>query len=103
MEGETWYHTAMHNSTTHNHEHEHFPCECHRPEYAYDDRPCPSCQEQEEREREARRGGEHAEPSFDEECRRADNDAFADAAGRMSREDWDADNDWLASAGWGEM
>ena len=103
MEGEAWYHTAMPNSTTHNHEHEHFPCECHRPEYAYDDRPCPSCEEQQEREREARRGGEHAEPSFEEESRQADNDAFADAARRMSREDWDADNDWLASAGWGEM
>lgn len=33
----------------------------------------------------------------------ADNQAFADACGSMSREDWDADNDWLASAGWGEM
>lgn len=32
-----------------------------------------------------------------------DNDAFADACGQMTREDWDADNDWLASAGWGEM
>ena len=30
-------------------------------------------------------------------------DAFADAASHMSQEDWDADNDWLASAGWGEM
>ena len=32
-----------------------------------------------------------------------DNQAFADACGNMSPEDWDADNDWLASAGWGEM
>lgn len=32
-----------------------------------------------------------------------DNDSFADACGQMTREDWDADNDWLASAGWGEM
>lgn len=29
--------------------------------------------------------------------------AFEDAASHMSQEDWDADNDWLASAGWGEM
>ena len=33
----------------------------------------------------------------------ADNDAFADACGQMTQADWDADNDWLASAGWGEM
>jgi len=33
----------------------------------------------------------------------ADRQAFADAAAHMSQEDWDADNDWLASAGWGEM
>ena len=32
-----------------------------------------------------------------------DSQAFADAASHMSQEDWDADNDWLASAGWGEM
>ncbi len=35
--------------------------------------------------------------------RDANNDSFADACGQMTREDWDADNDWLASAGWGEM
>ena len=35
--------------------------------------------------------------------RDADNDAFADACGQMTQADWDADNDWLASAGWGEM
>lgn len=33
----------------------------------------------------------------------ADRRAFDDAVCHMSREDWDADNDWLASAGWGEM
>ncbi len=33
----------------------------------------------------------------------ADKQAFVDACGQMSPEDWDADNDWLASAGWGEM
>lgn len=32
-----------------------------------------------------------------------DNQHFADACGQMTPEDWDADNDWLASAGWGEM
>ena len=96
-------------NTHHNNEAEHFPCECHRPEHAYTDSLCPSCEEQREREREARRGGEMAEPEIvtDEEMerlsRKADMDAFADAASRMSREDWDADNDWLASAGWGEM
>ena len=34
---------------------------------------------------------------------RDDNDAFAAACDSMTPEDWDADNDWLASAGWGEM
>ena len=97
---QVWYHARMPNSTTHNHEHEHFPCECHRPEYAYDDRPCPSCEEQQEREREAKREERKAQ---DDAERDADNQAFSDAASRMSREDWDADNDWLASAGWGEM
>ena len=87
----------------HNNEAEHFPCDCHRPEYAYTDSLCPSCEEEREREREAKRGGEMAEPTFEDASRDADNDAFADAASRMSREDWDADNDWLASAGWGEM
>jgi hypothetical protein len=97
-----WYHGGMTN-LHHNHEDEHFPCCCHRPEYAYTDTLCPMCEETAEREREARRNGEHAEPSFEEDSRDADNQAFIDAASRMSREDWDADNDWLASAGWGEM
>ena len=96
---QVWYHTLMPNSTT-NHEHEHFPCECHRPEYAYDDRPCPSCEEQEEREREAKREARKAQ---DDAERDADNLAFGAACASMSPEDWDADNDWLASAGWGEM
>jgi hypothetical protein len=77
--------------------------DCHRPEHAYTDSLCPMCEEEAEREREARRNGEHAEPSFEDASREADNQAFADACGNMSREDWDADNDWLASAGWGEM
>lgn len=33
----------------------------------------------------------------------AHDDSFADAASRMTEDDWDADNAWLASAGWGEM
>ena len=41
--------------------------------------------------------------AFEEASRHSDMDAFADACGQMTREDWDADNDWLASAGWGEM
>jgi hypothetical protein len=83
-------------TTTNPNEFEHFPCDCHRPEYAYTDSLCPMCEEEREREREARR-------DQDEASREADNQAFADACGNMSREDWDADNDWLASAGWGEM
>ena len=59
----------------HNNEDEHFPCSCHRPEYAYTDSLCPECEDAAEREREE----------------------------TMSPDDWDADNDWLASAGWGEM
>ena len=95
-----WYHAGM---STNPNEFEHFPCDCHRPEYAYTDSLCPMCEEEREREREARRGGEHAEPSFEDASREADNQAFADAAGQMTPEDWDADNDWLAGAGWGEM
>jgi hypothetical protein len=105
IQPEVWYHTDM---DTTNHEHEHFPCDCHRPEYAYTDSLCPMCEEMREREREARRNGEHAEPEWakrtqEDAEREANNQAFADACGSMTREDWDADNDWLASAGWGEM
>ena len=39
----------------------------------------------------------------DDAERDADNAAFGAACASMSPEDWDADNDWLASAGWGEM
>ena len=102
MAGGAWYHVGM-STPTDNHEHEHFPCDCHRAEYAYTDSLCPMCEEQRERDREAKRGGEMAEPTFDEDCREADMQAFTDAASHMTREDWDADNDWLASAGWGEM
>jgi hypothetical protein len=86
--GGAWYHGGMSN-VHHNNEDEHFPCSCHRPEHAYTDSLCPECEDAAEREREAKRD--------------AGNQAFSDAAGSMSPEDWDADNDWLASAGWGEM
>lgn len=43
----------------------------------------------------------NANPDEEPEC--CDNQYFADACGMMTQEDWDADNDWLASAGWGEM
>jgi len=100
MEGGVWYHVGMCNTTTTDpNEFEHFPCDCHRPEFAYTDSLCPMCEEQRERDEEAKR---EARKQHDDEYA-ADNSAFIDAASRMSREDWDADNDWLASAGWGEM
>jgi hypothetical protein len=72
----------------HNNEEEHFPCCCHRPEYAYTDTLCPMCEELAE---------------MDRLTREADIQAFEDACSQMTPEDWDADNDWLESAGWGEM
>jgi neutral trehalase len=95
-------------TTTDPNEFEHFPCDCHRPEHAYTDSLCPMCEEEREREREAKRNGEHAEP---ESTKRTQEDAereiamqgFLDACQSMTREDWDADNAWLESAGWGEM
>ena len=85
-------------------EHDNFPCYCHRPEYAYEDKPCPVCQELEDYIQREREDAERdRQMTMDNCCREADNDAFADACGQMTREDWDADNDWLASAGWGEM
>ena len=42
-------------------------------------------------------------PTPDEFASDADRRAFEDAVCHMTQEDWDADNDWLASAGWGEM
>jgi aspartokinase len=90
---------------TTNHEHEHFPCDCHRPEHAYTDSLCPMCEDAKremEREEQVAAFNRQYEAQDDAE-RKANNDAFIDAASQMSREDWDADNDWLASAGWGEM
>lgn len=63
---------------------------------------CEDCQtdmnrhydEQAERERKGR--------EYDQEAY-ANNQAFIAACDAMTPEDWDADNDWLASAGWGEM
>ena len=75
------------------------PCSCHLVEYTSTDTLCPACEERREREREAKR---EARKQHDDEYA-AENAAFIDAASRMSPEDWDADNDWLASAGWGEM
>jgi len=46
---------------------------------------------------------ELAREPWESQQRKADNESFGYAAGQMTREDWDADNDWLASAGWGEM
>ena len=99
-----------------------FPCQCHLSQYAYTDDMCPECveriigpeavakirEEVREEVRQASFGPEVrlAEGSSDEEpeyCERPDSDGFADACGMMTQEDWDADNDWLASAGWGEM
>jgi hypothetical protein len=123
-----WYHRGMSNAH-HNNEAEHFPCDCHRPEHAYTDSLCPMCEEARDAMEGLRReklrqialdGGvsdpqerkdledarlrqmlREARPFADDA--EANNQAFADACGNMSREDWDADNDWLASAGWGEM
>jgi hypothetical protein len=65
------------------------PCTCNSPINLETDSLCPACEE--------------ARETMDDLSREADNQAFADACGNMTREDWDADNDWLASAGWGEM
>ena len=100
MGAQVWYHGCMTN-VHHNNEEEHFPCDCHSPQYAYTDSLCPMCEELREKEREAKAQKEREEQ--DRQEAEADMRAFADAAESMSREDWDADNDWLASAGWGEM
>jgi hypothetical protein len=101
MEGGVWYHAGMCNTTTTDpNEFEHFPCDCHRPEFAYTDSLCPMCEDNAEREREAKREARKAQ---DDAERDANNAAFGAACASMSPEDWDADNDWLASAGWGEM
>jgi hypothetical protein len=70
--------------TTHTDSPDNFPCQCHLSQYAYEDALCPEC---EERERQL-------EAQVEAEALRAE---------AMEERDWDADNDWLASAGWGEM
>jgi len=42
-------------------------------------------------------------PAQDALCLRSEQQAFEDAAAHMSQDDWDHDNAWLESAGWGEM
>ena len=79
-----------------------FPCQCHLSQYAYTDDLCPECAERAGDGPEMRmaEGTSDEEPEYYE---RPDSDGFADACGMMTQDDWDADNDWLASAGWGEM
>ena len=80
------------------------PCTCNNPINLETDSLCPMCEEardameglRRERLRQIVLDGGVSNPE-------ADNQAFADACGNMAPEDWDADNDWLASAGWGEM
>jgi hypothetical protein len=69
-----------------------FPCQCHLSQYAYTDDKCPECQER-EREVELNLANGNANP--DEETEYCEEPYDGDS--------WDADNDWLASAGWGEM
>lgn len=84
------------------------------PERDYDDFDLPGCEEyydegdvhdaepaEPEDEPEMCMAEGNANPDEEPEC--CDNQYFADACGMMTQEDWDADNDWLASAGWGEM
>jgi hypothetical protein len=85
--------------TTHTDSPDNFPCQCHLSQYAYEDALCPECEERERQleaqvETDALRAEAQAEMN---------NQHFCDACDSMTQEDWDADNDWLASAGWGEM
>ena len=79
------------------------PCTCHLVEYTSTDTLCPACEEARQRRIEVRlaKGSSEEEPEYLDTP--GSDDYFTDAASRMSRDDWDADNDWLASAGWGEM
>ena len=71
------------------------------PERDYDDFDMPGCEEYYGEEPEMNLADGNANPDEEPEC--CDNQYFADACGMMTQDDWDADNDWLASAGWGEM
>ncbi len=88
--------------TTHTDSLDTFPCQCHLPQYAYTDDPCPECAAQEDAERQL-----EAQVEMDalraEAQAEMDNQCFCDACDSMTQADWDADNDWLASSGWGEM
>lgn len=82
----------------------HDNCLCHRPEYANHGTACPSCDaERDERDRIAEDNQREAEWNEREQEAELNTQRFADACGRMSQDDWDADNAWLESAGWGEM
>lgn len=87
--------------TTHTDSADNFPCQCHLSQYAYTDDLCPECAERAGDGPEMRLAESNANPDEEPEC--CDNQYFADACGMMTQDDWDADNDWLASAGWGEM
>lgn len=83
----------------------HTDCYCHRPEFANHGTPCPTCErERDERDRQMEDDFRERE-WLEREQQEAElnNQHFADACGSMTQDDWDADNDWLASAGWGEM
>ena len=73
------------------------------PERDYDDFDMPGCEEFYGEEPEMNLADGNANP--DEEPETLDTPSADDYSyfSSMTQEDWDADNDWLASAGWGEM
>ena len=84
------------------------------PERDYDDFDMPGCEEYydegdvhdaEPAEPEDEPEMRMAEGTSDEEPETLDTPSADDYSyfSSMTQEDWDADNDWLASAGWGEM
>jgi hypothetical protein len=83
----------------------HTDCYCNRPEFANHGTCCPTCEaEREMRDRIAEDNQREREWLEQEQIEAELNmRCFCDACSSMSPEDWDADNDWLASAGWGEM
>jgi hypothetical protein len=87
-------------NTTH-----HTDCYCNRPEYANHGTLCPTCEAERDLRDRIAEDDQREREWLEREAQEAElnNQHFADACGQMTREDWDADNDWLASAGWGEM